>query len=432
MTQQTAAAMTEESIRELSRRHDEPPWLLERRLDALRAYNAMAMPDPLAEEWRRTDISGIDFDEALAQVSPEAGSVDRLRGLDSDGGVVEVWGAGKAYWAQSPELDNRVYLRDLHTAAKDHEALVKEHLHTLVRPSDWKLVALQAAAWEGGAFLYVPAGVEVTLPLRYLTEQTGAPIYPHLLILAGANSSVTVVQETSGQAQAGWSLVSGAVEIFCEADSRVRFVDVQRLGTGGAVAFSTIRTRLQRGADFCAGLVGLGARLNKTRLEVSLEGEGARAELVGLSFGDGRQHFDYITLQDHIAPRTSSDLLFKAALDGESSEVWTGTVRIQKGAGASEANQTSRNLLLSEHAKAAPIPVLEIEAFDVLRCSHGASAGPLDEDQRFYLESRGLPPAEAERLLVEAFFREAIDRMPEAAGREGIEAALISKIEGNG
>ena len=161
---------------------------------------------------------------------------------------------------------------------------------------------------------------------------------------------------------------------------------------------------------------------------MTLAGEGSRAELLGLSFGDGKQHFDYVTLQDHIAPRTSSDLVFKAALDDEASMVWNGTVRIQKGAGQSEANQTSRNLLLSEHAKAAPIPVLEIEAYDVLRCSHGATAGPLDEDQRFYLESRGIPPAETQQLLVEAFFREVIDRLPESVDRERIEQMVLSKI----
>jgi Fe-S cluster assembly protein SufD len=135
-----------------------------------------------------------------------------------------------------------------------------------------------------------------------------------------------------------------------------------------------------------------------------------------------------VTLQDHIAPRTASDLLFKAALDGEASAVWTGTVRIQKGASASEANQTSRNLLLSDRAKAAPIPILEIEAYDVLKCSHGATAGPLDEDQRFYLESRGISPAEAQSLLVDAFFREVFDRLPEGVDRDALDAAVAAKI----
>jgi Fe-S cluster assembly protein SufD len=426
-TRANAPSLTEDTVRQLSQRHNEPDWLLQRRLDAWRAYEAMSMPNPLEEEWRRTDLSRVDLDEALAGTLPQTTPL-HAGDLPGAGGVVAVTAAGRPYWSQSADLDSRVYLRDLHHASKDREALVKKHLHSLVQPSEWKLAALQTALWEGGAFIYVPAGVEVTLPLRYVVEQGAAPIFPHLLIVAEPNSSVTVVQDSSGEAPAGWSLLSGAVEIVAGADSRVRFVDVNRLGTRRVAAFSTIRARLDRGAELSAALIGLGGTLSKTRLEVTLAGEGSRAELLGLAFGDGKQHFDYVTLQDHIAPRTASDLLFKAALDGESSTVWTGTVRIQKGASASEANQTSRNLLLSEHAKAAPIPVLEIEAFDVLKCSHGATAGPLDEDQRFYLESRGIPPAEAQSLLVEAFFREVIDRLPEGVDRETLDQAVTAKI----
>src|SRR5262249_35213055 len=158
-----------------------------------------------------------------------------------------------------------------------------------------------------------------------------------------------------------------------------------------------------------------------------MNGEGSRAEILGVTFGAGKQHFDYNTLQEHVAPHTTSDLLFKAALTDASSEVWYGTVHIGKGASESQANQTSRNLLLSDQAKAAPIPVLEIEAYDVLRCSHGASAGPLDEEQSFYLESRGIPAKEAQRLLVEAFFHEVVDRIPNEALRERVESVLQAK-----
>jgi len=403
-TRANAPSITEDTLRALSQRHNEPEWLLQRRLDAWRAYEAMSMPNPLEEEWRRTDLSRVDFEEALAATGDTA---TELRGGGQIPGVV---------------------FMDLHAAARDHEALIQQHLHSLALPAEWKLGSLQAAAWQDGALVYVPAGVEVEMPLSYLLRHNGAPLIPHLLIVAEPNSSVTVVQDSSGEAPAGWSLLSGAVEIVAAADSRVRFVDINRLGSGSVAAFSTIRAHLDRGAELSAALIGLGGALSRTKLEVTLAGEGSRAELLGLAFGDGKQHFDYITLQDHVAPRTASDLLFKAALDGESSAVWTGTVRIQKGASQSEANQTSRNLLLSKHAKAAPIPVLEIEAFDVLKCSHGATAGPLDEDQRFYLESRGIPPAEAQSLLVDAFFREVIDRLPAGVDRESLDQAIAAKI----
>jgi Fe-S cluster assembly protein SufD len=238
-----------------------------------------------------------------------------------------------------------------------------------------------------------------------------------------------VLQNTYSADVEDQSLITGAVEIIARQDARVRFVELQGWGKS-AYNFSTIRARLDRGAEFTAALVGLGGRLTKTRLEVQLAGEGASAELLGLSYGNDRQHFDYITLQEHMAPRTVSDLLFKAALADAASEVWTGTVRIEKGGSGSEANQTSRNLLLSSGAKAAPIPILEIEAYDILRCSHGASAGPIDEEQLFYLESRGIPRSEAERLLVDAFFRQVIDRLPGDHIREHAERALAAKIGG--
>ncbi|HEU0074288.1 MAG TPA: Fe-S cluster assembly protein SufD [Dehalococcoidia bacterium] len=407
-TRANAPSINEATVKALSQRLNEPEWLLQRRLDAWRAYEAMAMPNPLDEEWRRTDLTRVDLDEALA--GTEAAS-SKLRTEDLPKGVV---------------------FSDLSKAASAHEALVQQHLHNLVKPSEWKLGALQAAAWQGGALVHVREGVEVAVPLTYAVRQNGAPLLSHLLIVAEPNSSVTVIRDSTGEAASGWSLASGAVEIVAGPDSRVRFVDLQRMGQRSVASFSTIRAQLDRGADVSAALIGLGGALTRTRLEVTLAGEGSRAELLGLAFGNEKQHFDYLTLQDHIAPRTASDLLFKAALDDEASTVWRGLARIQKGAGQSEANQTSRNLLLSDHAKAAPIPILEIEAYDVLRCSHGATAGPLDEDQRFYLESRGVPPVEAQQLLVEAFFREVLDRLPAGVDQDALEAAIAHKLEAVG
>ncbi|HLF77326.1 MAG TPA: Fe-S cluster assembly protein SufD [Dehalococcoidia bacterium] len=404
-TSTSTPVITEDTIRHISEEAKEPAWLLERRLEALRAYNTMAMPDPLEEEWRRTDLSDFDLDGDLR------------------------WDGSLAAAFIGDGLPHNVTFTDLSGAAVDHEALVREHLHSLVRPTEWKLGALQAAAWQNGAFLYVPRGVEVEVPLTYEMSGSGSPVAPHLLIVAEEGSSVTVLQNAYSADITSQCLVTGAVEIIAKQDARVHFVELQTWGKN-VYAFSTVRARLERGAQLTAGLIGLGGRLTKTRLEVELAGEGASAELLGLTYGDASQHFDYITLQDHVAPRTSSDLMFKAALDGASSEVWTGTVRIQKGAGGSEANQTSRNLLLSPEAKAAPIPVLEIEAYDIQRCSHGASAGPLDEEQRFYLEARGIPPAEAERLLVDAFFQQVIDLLPSDHIREHVERALAAKIGG--
>jgi len=158
---------------------------------------------------------------------------------------------------------------------------------------------------------------------------------------------------------------------------------------------------------------------------------GAEAKLLGVTFGDADQHFDYNTLQNHFGKHTISDLQFKSAMTGSSSIVWYGITRINPTAGGSEANQTSRNMLLSEHAKAAPIPILEIEAWDVTKCSHGATAGPVDENELFYLESRAIPKDVAEHMLVEGFFADVIDRIPDERLRERVMDSVLQKAGGS-
>jgi Fe-S cluster assembly protein SufD len=315
---------------------------------------------------------------------------------------------------------------DLGTAGRKHAKLLEAHLHQLVLPTEWKLQALAAALRQNGVLVHVPRGVEVELPLHVLFSSLRTAAFPHLLIVAEENSSVTVVQETRSADDLTSQLVSGAVEIYAGPNARVRFFDVERWGAS-TWSFSTVRAKLDRGAELTTATVGLGGKLTRTKTEALLAGEGSQADLLGVSFGGDRQHFDYQTLQEHLAPRTRSDLLYTAALTDRASEVWYGTARIHKGASQSDANQTSRNLLLSPTAKAAPIPVLEIEAYDILRCSHGAAAGPVDEEQLFYLESRGIPPAEAERLLVEAFFQPVLDRIPDGL-RERVGRLLAAKI----
>jgi Fe-S cluster assembly protein SufD len=189
-----------------------------------------------------------------------------------------------------------------------------------------------------------------------------------------------------------------------------------------------MRARLEKDASLEAILLGLGGALTQSRLDVLLEGEGSRANLLGLFVGGAEQRFDYDTRQDHIAPRTESDLLFKSTLAGRASLVWKGVVDVRQTASQAAANQTSRNLLLSDQASASPTPILEISAHDVLRCSHGATVGPVDREQIFYLQSRGISPEEAERMLVEGFFSEVLDRIPSERLRGRVQAVLHAKL----
>jgi len=252
-------------------------------------------------------------------------------------------------------------------------------------------------------------------------------IFPHLLIVAEPNSKVTVIQEGMSPELDGLNVVPGVVEVIARDGADVRLVDVQRWGRN-VQNFCTMRARVGKSASFQAILLGLGGALTRSRLDAVLAEDGAKTELLGLFFGDASQHFDYDTLQDHIAPHTESDLLFKSTLADRASLAWNGVVDVRKTASQSAANQTSRNLLLSDQASAAPTPILEISAYDVSRCSHGATVGPVDEEQIFYLQSRGIPAEEAERMLVDGFFSEVLERVPSQRLQQRVRSVLEEKL----
>ena len=433
-------ALTRNTVEELSARFQEPDWLLTRRLEAWRLFEEAPMPDPLSEEWKRTDVSRLTLDGLLPH-GPARGAIEDASGLPPE--LRSLWDereelAGRliqhdsnvVYRALDEALAQRgVIVTDLQTAAREHPALVREHLFSTISPGEWKYLSLHGALWSGGCLIYVPQGVEVELPIEYAVGLTTSRlgIFPHLLIVAEPNSRVTVIQESASPELEEMNVVAGAVEIIVKDGAQVRFVDVQRWGKN-VQDFVTMRAHLSRDASLQAILLGLGGAITKSRLDVLLNGAGSKADLLGLFFADGDQHFDFDTRQDHIAPHTESDLLFKSAMNDRASFVWNGVVDVRKGASQSAANQTSRNLLLSDQASASPTPILEISAYDVLRCSHGATVGPVDQEQIFYLQSRGIPADEAERMLVDAFFAEVLERVPSEELQRRVRAVLEAKL----
>jgi Fe-S cluster assembly protein SufD len=377
----------------------EPAWLAERRRDAWRTYESLDLPDPGDEEWRRTNLREMTFEPAR----PTALAVD----------------------AQAARADG-VVVMDLAAAAAAQPDLVRRHLGSVVPDNEWKFVALNAALWSNGWFVHVPANVTapVTLTTRGLAAGQGG--FPRVLVVAERNSRVTIIDESTSE---GGGFVSSVVEVVAADGAQVEYYDVNRWGDG-VMNFKTVRAVLGRDASLTALAAGLGSKLTKMRLESEMPDAGAQTRLLGVTFGDKRQHFDYNTLQNHTGQHTISDLQFKSALAGSASLVWYGIVRINETAGGSEANQTSRNLLLSEHAKAAPIPILEIKAHDVSKGSHGATAGPVEEEELFYLEARAIPKATAERMLVEGFFADVVDRIPDTELRDRVMSAVLAKAGG--
>ncbi|MHC5541394.1 Fe-S cluster assembly protein SufD, partial [Singulisphaera rosea] len=220
----------------------------------------------------------------------------------------------------------------------------------------------------------------------------------------------------------------GAVEIVVGRASRFRFVNIQNWDAG-TWHFSRERALVGADATLQWTVGGLGSRLSKVNQEVALTGQGARAQVNGVMFTTERQHLAYFTRQDHQAPNTTSDLLYKGGLKGKSRVVWKGMIRVEKDAQKTDAYQKNDNLVLSESARADSIPGLEIEANDV-RCTHGATAGRVDEDMIFYALSRGVDRETAIRLIVEGFFANVYDRITLEPVRETLRQAVADKLRG--
>jgi Fe-S cluster assembly protein SufD len=305
---------------------------------------------------------------------------------------------------------------------------VEPHLHRIVPTDRTKFTALHGAFRTGGTFLFVPPGVTVEAPLQTVTylDEDGAAVFPHTLVVVGEGAEVTFIDRYHGPDLAR-ALSVGIVELAVGPAARVRYASIQEWGDG-VVHLGIQRARVERDAEFRSLAIGFGAALARAETEAILEGRGAYSEMLGIFFADGSQHFDHRTEQDHVAPDCTSDLLYKGALRDRSRGVYSGWVHVRPGAQKTDAMQTSRNIILSEEAFARAIPNLEIEANDV-RCGHAASVGPVEEEQLFYLESRGIPRAEAEKLIVFGFFNEVLDRITLEQVRAHAEDSIRAELD---
>jgi Fe-S cluster assembly protein SufD len=272
----------------------------------------------------------------------------------------------------------------------------------------------------------IPRGVTVPHPILVVqtTEAPGAASAPHLVVRAGVDSDVTVYDHH--QAAAGPGLVLPQIEIDVADAARVRYVNVQLHGRD-VWQLARQSSRVGSDATFSTTMVALGGDYARLAVESSMTGKGGSGTMRALYFGEGRQMHDFRTLQDHVAPHTTSDLLFKGALEGHARAVYTGLIHIGKQASGVNAFQTNRNVKLSEHAWAESVPNLEIENNDV-RCSHASAVGPVDEQQRFYLESRGVPPEVSEQLIVLGFLDEVLDDFPVRDAVPSIQQELVGKL----
>ena len=431
---------TADQVEILAAQKGEPEWLLARRKAAHGVFAGTPMPDTRPEEWRYTPISRfLDLTKLQGAVeSAPVAELDKLpqplRDLIVAAGeetprIVQVGGSVLQRTELSEALQAQgVIFMSLDQAVREHPALVEKHLGSVLDPEEGKFAAQNAAFWAGGTFLYVPANVKVEVPLRtyrWLTGE-GTSAFGRTLIVAEEYAEVAIVEELGSDDFAKRTYSNGGMEIISEEGAKVTYVSLQRFGAGVA-HLTTDRLHAGRDSRITTLYVALGSDITRADVQCRMKAPGSHVDMLGLYIAEGTQHFDHQTLQDHVAPHASSNLLFKGALTDTGRSVFRGLIRVHPGAQRTDAYQTNRNLILSEGARADSLPNLEIAADDV-RCSHAATIGQLDTEEIFYLQSRGIPYLDAVRLVIFGFFGEVLDQLTLEDVRREMMDAIEEKL----
>lgn len=406
---------------------DGPDWLRRRRVAAAEQAAAMAMPGPDEEVWRYSRVAELDLDayRPLADPAPGAGLptgvASRLDTVPDRAATVVVRNGFVVHAEVAPSAAARGLWVGRLADADGGQALLGA---VADEPVDLFSV-LNDAFGADPVLVRVPAGVAVEGPIVVVdwldTAADEASVFPRLVVQAGADSEAAVLLwHASADIHA---FVAPVVELDVAPAARLGFVEVQDRGPRVWQIASQV-SRVDRDATLVAAQAGLGGDYARARTDCRLVGRGATGNLLAVYFGEREQTLDFRTFQSHVAPDTTSNLLFKGAVGGHSRSVYTGLIKVEKTARGTNAFQTNRNIKLSEHAWAESVPNLEIENNDV-RCSHASTVGPIDPEQRFYLEGRGVPPVVAERLIVAGFFDEVLDQLPVP----GMAAVIASAID---
>lgn len=419
---------------ELSRALHGPPWLHDRRAEALARATAAGLPTAEEEVWRYGRIGELDLGRfapvmAAADAAPDGGTLAPLHqqvvaAVGPAAGIVVVRNGRLA----ACHLEPATVAKGVRVSRLGDEPADAD-LVAMSAPADGDAIVDLNTAFSEPVVVRVPRGAVIEAPLvvlQWIDAELGA-VFPRLVLDAGEASQLTVIEHVASADVEALSVP--VVELAVGDGAVLRYLTVQQLGhrvwqlghQGG---------RVGRSATLSSANVALGGDYARSRVDVQMAGEGGNADLVACYFSDGRQTHDFRTLQDHHGKKTTSDLSFKGAVAGEAHAVYTGLIRVNPGAKGTSAFLTNRNVVLSEHARVDSVPNLDIiNENDLRNCGHASASGPIDTDQLFYLESRGVPTETAKRLVVLGFFDDVLARTPVPSLRALLRQAVATKLD---
>jgi Fe-S cluster assembly protein SufD len=415
-------------------------WVERLRESAFASFERLGFPTPHHEEWKYTNVAPLakaKFDTAFDKRKDTTTlNISQLQTFTYEEALrsqlVFVNGVYRPELSSVEALPAGVAALDIADALKDekYQDVIREQLARSADFNENAFTALNTAFLSSGAFLLIPEGVQVESPIHLLFLSDGCDgvptaSFPRVLIVAERGSTATVIESYTSAGEDAY-FTNAVVEINLGEGARLNHYKVQR-ESAEAYHVATTQASLGRNSSYNSTAITLGARLSRHDINVTLDQEGSECWVDGLYIVGAGQHADTHSLIDHRQPHCTSHQLYKGILDGKSRAVFNGKVFVREGAQQTDAKQTNRNLLLSNEARVDTKPQLEIFADDV-KCAHGATVGQLEEEELFYLTSRGLNPDIARNLLTYGFAEEVIEKIKVASIKTQLDGAVLNRL----
>ena len=417
---------------------DFPYWFRDQQRTAWQQFESLPNPTRKDQAWRFSNVGLLDL--APFKIGDLLSEDDRKNVLKYSRGLDEY--AARMIFANDQLIERDVVSEDLkrrgvifqplERAMVEHADLFRKYfMSTEAKLGSAKFAALHQALVSSGTFLFVPRGVEIEQPIEifHWLRHDNMSIFPHLLLVTDELAKVTVIEHFRSCERTTAGFACGVNDLIAGPGAKVTYVCAQNWADN-VIALQMNTTTVDHDASAMSLNLHLGSRYSRFESLSRLTGEGGRSDLLAVAVAKHQQEFDARTLQDHVSPHTASDLLYKNALDDRARTIFGGLIRVEPHAHFTDAYQKVRNLLLSDDAEANSMPGLEILA-DNVRCTHGATSGQVDEDELFYLRSRGIPVPVAQRLIVTGFLDEVVQRLDHSAISEHLHRLIEEKFSKN-